>query len=259
MRSIAILFCLGIIAPATAQESGSIEAYRQRVRIQNAAIDQQIRQREYAERWQKAKKLFADGTKPTATGPRDASTCLDFKNLQDGQIGRMDCRIVEVLSVIDGDELLFMPSSGDTPVHLKGLSTQGLVDDQEIVILGTMLVHGTYTYDMVNGGQAKVRTVRPLSPEEESKIRDEQARRLELAQKEVEEKLYRTWISEDGKFSIEAKFIEFKGGKVQLQRRDGKVIGVSPSKLSREDREHYRAIVKEKKDPMRGTPFQEPR
>ena len=38
---------------------------------------------------------------------------------------------------------------------------------------------------------------------------------------------FRTWTDATGKYTVEAKFLEIKLGKVKLQRRNGKVIEIS--------------------------------
>ena len=47
---------------------------------------------------------------------------------------------------------------------------------------------------------------------------------------------FRTWTDATGKYTVEAKFLEIKLGKVKLQRRNGKVIEISLTRLSRADR-----------------------
>lgn len=46
---------------------------------------------------------------------------------------------------------------------------------------------------------------------------------------------YRTWTDSTGRFKVEAKFVEFVGGKVRLLTRDGKTLNLPLEKLSTED------------------------
>ena len=59
----------------------------------------------------------------------------------------------------------------------------------------------------------------------------------------------RKWTSSDGKFSVEA-----KNGNVRLNRRDGKIITVPVSKLSKADRDHLSSIAKPEKKPEADKP-----
>ncbi len=47
--------------------------------------------------------------------------------------------------------------------------------------------------------------------------------------------VFRVWFSRDRKFSIEAKFLEIKNGKLVLEKRDGTTIEVDPAGLCDED------------------------
>jgi hypothetical protein len=45
----------------------------------------------------------------------------------------------------------------------------------------------------------------------------------------------KTWRDATGKFSVEAEFVDFKDGKVQLKKKDGTVISIAKERLSKED------------------------
>ena len=59
----------------------------------------------------------------------------------------------------------------------------------------------------------------------------------------------RKWTSSSGKFTVEAKLVEVKDGNVQLKRRDGKIITVPVSKLSKADRDYLSSLAEAKKKP----------
>lgn len=63
-----------------------------------------------------------------------------------------------------------------------------------------------------------------------------------------EEAKYRTWTDNTGQHHVEAKFVEFKGGKVRLEKRDGKIVEMSPNRLSDDDVKWYREEMKRSKD-----------
>jgi len=49
---------------------------------------------------------------------------------------------------------------------------------------------------------------------------------------------YRVWYSSDRSFSVEAKLQQFKNGKAVLEKRDGSVVEVDPTRLCPEDNEY---------------------
>lgn len=59
---------------------------------------------------------------------------------------------------------------------------------------------------------------------------------------------WRTWKTKDGKFSVEARFIEFKNSKVWLEKRDGQEIAVSMHVLCDEDQQYIRFELKRRKE-----------
>jgi len=63
----------------------------------------------------------------------------------------------------------------------------------------------------------------------------EQARAADR-QREIEASRHRTWTSNDGKFSTDAKFLKFENSKVHLEKPDGEIIQVSLTQLTKEDR-----------------------
>jgi outer membrane protein assembly factor BamB len=54
---------------------------------------------------------------------------------------------------------------------------------------------------------------------------------------------YRKWTDKSGKFSVQAKFVEFTGGRVVLEREDGSKVRVSMQQLSDGDRQFVRAAL----------------
>ena len=63
-----------------------------------------------------------------------------------------------------------------------------------------------------------------------------------------EDNKYRTWTDNTGQHQVEAKFLEFKAGKVSLERRDGKIIEMSPNRLSDDDVNWYREELKRRQE-----------
>ncbi len=69
----------------------------------------------------------------------------------------------------------------------------------------------------------------------------------------------RTWTSRDGKFSIDATLVDFKGGQVTLKKDDGSTINVPLSKLSAKDRQYIKKQYPagKKKTPQAGNDLRE--
>ena len=57
---------------------------------------------------------------------------------------------------------------------------------------------------------------------------------------EPQDERWRVWRSADGRFSVEARYIDALVGIVTLERRDGTRIEVNIDALSEEDREYVR-------------------
>ena len=57
----------------------------------------------------------------------------------------------------------------------------------------------------------------------------------------------RTWTDASGKFKIEAEFIEVSDGRARLKTADGKIVGLPLAKLSKQDRQYLRDLMRERK------------
>ena len=111
-----------------------------------------------------------------------------------------------------------------------------------------MEVTRTETYNTAAGGTNTVFVVEPFDRERlvqilatASEAADEQAAaetKAEREQQEAEEaKLWRTWTSGNGQFTVEAKLLSLAVGKAELEKRDGTAVDVELDILSPEDRE----------------------
>lgn len=63
----------------------------------------------------------------------------------------------------------------------------------------------------------------------------------------------RTWKSKNGKYEVEAEFVQFKSGKVHLKKEDGEMVAVSMSALSSADQKWVRDELQRRK-PVKTTP-----
>ncbi len=71
------------------------------------------------------------------------------------------------------------------------------------------------------------------------------------AEAEIREEI-RTWKTASGKSKIEARFIELAGGKVRLEREDGRTVRIALNKLSSADKRYVKQINEEKADSSAG-------
>ena len=194
--------------------------------------------------WNIAKKITL--LKELPDGPKSQGQCLQFANLKNGDTGFFSYWSPKVISVIDEDEMLVgLSNASIPPMCVTGFPTADFVDGDLVKIVGLIEVAGTFEYKTVLGAKRKVYRVKLVTPEREKELQREK----ELAEKERKEAereaSFRTWTSADGKFTVEARFVEFKDGKVCLEKRDESLIEVSPVVLSRSDRDHYREIIKQ--------------
>ena len=160
---------------------------------------------------------------------------------------------------------------------LKGFSTKGVVDDDNVTIPWVVDVTGTKKYTTSAGTQSTVLLIEPhqqtdkeRKAEEEQRKADEQAAQKQqqaaeeaakkerqakedAAQKRQKEKqaeldrnaaaekaLWRVWTDASGTHTMEARFKSMIGDQVKLLKRDGTQISVPLEKLSEEDREWIR-------------------
>lgn len=227
--------------------AGSAEDYRLRAQMRQAAIEHEIAARERLEKWQSTTKLKLPSLAVVPNKPHSQDECLNLANLGEGDTGYIDYFLFEVLEIVGPKEVFLVVDKANVmPICLKGYLTEGFATGQSVVIAGLIEVKGTTTYVNTQGARVTIRNIWFVSPEREAQINDERKVQAELERLAAEEKLYRTWTSADGKYTVDAKFIKFKNGKVHLQNRDGKVVEVSPNKLSKEDRSYYRDLLKYK-------------
>jgi hypothetical protein len=64
----------------------------------------------------------------------------------------------------------------------------------------------------------------------------------------------RTWTDSSGKYTVQAEFVSFENGQVELRKRDGNVISIALSVLCPADRQHVqdRSGIKYENKPMSG-------
>ncbi|MCH8043368.1 MAG: hypothetical protein IID44_06575 [Planctomycetes bacterium] len=67
----------------------------------------------------------------------------------------------------------------------------------------------------------------------------------------------RKWTDNTGKFSVEAELVEAKDGNVRLKRKDGKIMTVPVSRLSKADRDYLAFIAEAKKKSEAAKPTRE--
>ncbi|MDZ4656480.1 MAG: SHD1 domain-containing protein [Bythopirellula sp.] len=233
-----------------AVEAGSVEAHVQRVRAQNQAMEIEIAARERLEKWHTTKKLKLTQFDEDPIEPHRLQECLDPEKFIDGDVGSLDYFMFEVFDIVGPQEVfLILPESESPPICLKDCPTKGLVNEQLVVLIGLVEVKGTKSYIDTEGGSNTIRVVRFITAERKAAIDKQLADQIAAERDVAEELLYRIWTSSKGNHTIEAKFVKFEKGKVHLQKRDGSVIGLAPKKLSKEDRDFYRELIKMQNDP----------
>lgn len=187
------------------------------------------------------------------------------RRLEVGDIGRLVAGRAKILQVIDKSNAIAetewytltrrartLQGGGQTvdtvnqerneTVWLKLPTTRGMRDGRIHETEQVFDVIGTHTYQTAAGSN----TVLVLEALEatDGEIESAIAALAAVEEKKAEELLWRTWSSADGKFRVDAKFVGFIDGKVQIEKRDGRKVNVSSSQLSKEDQAYFRAELK---------------
>lgn len=183
---------------------------------------------------------------------------IDAFALRVGDIGWLDYgdhvvgvapRTFRVVQVLNAEQMLIR--TGKRLTLVRGLPTAEIDDGSDVTISKVMHVVGNATYRTAAGGTNTVLVAEPFdhatlmkvisaAAAAEKRIASEQA----AAEKEQQ---FRTWVSRDGRFTVEARLVSFAGGKATLERRDGKQIDVSPALLSPADNSYIRDELRRRK------------
>lgn len=211
MRSISViclLFALGSAVSAQRLLTGSADARMQ-------ALEERAN-------WNAAKKISL--AKVEQAGPRPGA----LREHHDKQIGHIEQWDYSVLQIIDANNMLLVVGRQE-PIWLEGYPTKEFADGDQVRVLGDVLIDGKKKYMTPLGVKKTVWRFQLLTDE----------MRKEMS--------FREWKSANGKYSTEAVFLDFRDGKVVLEKRDGKTVSMRPEALSREDIQHYRAVLKERR------------
>lgn len=222
------------VESGSAAAAAQVEAYRRRLE-------------EAKEAWRTSKKITL--LDKVSDEPQSQSGSLQVDELDNDSVGYLEYWQFEVLQVVGPSDLILMMNNPRIPpIWIAGYPTEGLVDGDQVRVVGLVKVDGTKSYTTVTGAKKTVRVVRLVPAKEMAAMAAAKKKAEEKAARAAEEKLFRTWSSPDGKFTVEAKFVDFASGKVHLERRDGVAIKVSPTQLSDADQEHFREILKSRRE-----------
>lgn len=190
---------------------------------------------------------------------------------KEGDQGYLRSLSFSVVQVVDGaNAIVSVKSDGGVnesngTIFWLSTPTKGMVDDMRIQIIDPVKVVGTKKYDTVSGSSSTIWKLETLSGDDLKKYKDQEASRSEKANREnkdrmakeqkdrekaIEDQEYRTFKSADGKFSVEAKFVEMKvnpktGTDIKLiKREDKKEVVVRSTVLSESDMKWIREKVK---------------
>ena len=220
---------------------------------------------------QREKIWSSSGSLRPATGrtrPSYNTARLYVRELTVGQVGDLkdhgESVQFKVISVVDGSNLLaeydatidygggFRPDGTISRIGkehhyvdfwLKGFSTKGIVDGDDVKIPWVVKVTGTQKYNghtvlliepyikTEKEQQAEAAAAQRLREEKQSRAKAEVERRA------ADEKArWRVWTDASGAHTVEARFKWVVGDEVKLAKRDGSEISIPLEKLSEEDR-----------------------
>ena len=181
---------------------------------------------------------------------------LATKDSADFQVGDWGytSHMFSVLSVVSATEFLAVPrekieseSRGFSVILIRGLPTDKLSDDEEVIIAQPFAIQETYDYETVGGGKKTVLVL------DHKKFND----MLKEQQEAAEQAMIRSWVI-DGK-EVVAKFIETAKSNAKLEvQSDGTTIEVAVSTLSKEDQKWIRDEMKKRKKQSKVPPLNRP-
>jgi len=193
--------------------------------------------------WGKSKKLsLYDKDRPE---PRPQRDCLSPRELDDNSIGYLDYWESKVLQIVSPtDSLLMLGNLSNPPVMLTEYPTKGLVDGDKVRIVGLIEVTGTKPYS--TGSQTTLRTIRLVTNERKAELVAHSAAKKKAEDVAAEAARIRIWTDDTGSHKFEGTFLTFKNNKARLERKDGKIIEVPMSRLSKKDQQWIRDDLREK-------------
>lgn len=113
---------------------------------------------------------------------------------------------------------------------------------KEVTGAEALAVTGTTTYNTAGGGTKTVFVVEPLSKEGFDELVAKEREAAEAA-------LFRTWTDDTGTYQVVAQFLEFRGGRVHLERKDNhETIDLPMSRFSKQDQEWIRDELKRRRE-----------
>jgi hypothetical protein len=146
---------------------------------------------------------------------------LGLLSYPDGTVGAQPATFT-VLQVLGPTEMLL--KTGQKATLVRGLPTDGLVDDGSVTIRQVLRVSKTERYTTTDGA---TNTVFVLEPHDTSQ--------LDHWLPQLQKTRWRRWTDATGKFSIEARAVDFQDDTVTLRKLDDSEVQLPFSKLSKED------------------------
>ncbi len=146
---------------------------------------------------------------------------LNLNSLNEGDVGRLAFDNGKVLQVLGKTEALI--SFGDKLLWLQEYPADKLSDGEDVVVRGLVRIGETKTYKTSTSSNT-VFTFRLLTAKEQT------------------DHDYPTWTSKTGS-KVQAKFVRYGGGKVQLLKPDGKKLFVALRDFANEDADRLRKII----------------
>ena len=218
-----------------AQRADSAAGYSQRAAVLAPLNGQKEAERKFLSNFRDATKIKLPETE-VPESPHDVSACLPAKRLEDQSMGYLDWWPLTVLWIAGPRDALLQFKADAPDIWLTDYPTKGLVDGQEVRLIGHVVIDGTRVYVANGGRRITVRAVRLatlMEVEEHHETTQADSKKSREASKRPQ---YRTWTDKNGKYSVAAAFVGFKNGKVRLKRGE-KSIDVPMSKLSKADQE----------------------
>lgn len=227
-----VVFSASLCFGQSASDIDAIARHRQRLNDAQTA-------------WRDSAKISL--TKEIPERPKGQGECADVRKLQDKSVVYLEYWEFKVRQVVGKNEMIVGMDNPDIPpIWLSDYATDGFVDGQTIRFVGPVAVDGTKEYKTVLGASKTVRVVKMLTAAQQKAIEDEKVRAKNM-------RMMRTWTSASGKFTVEARFVNYGKGVVVLAKEDDTEIEVKATELSGADRKYYRNLLRERKNAERAS------
>lgn len=216
--------------------------------LQNKLIAQQYPFDSPRADWLAAKKIGVVDLRYPKQLMKHVPASLTVHQLNEKSVGFLD-RYTFGVQIADEANLILIPNKldlnePDMPrLWLSNYPTTSLVDTDQVAIVGAIRVTGNRSYESV-AGQRTIRKIEFLPKADSENLVQRYVDELEAFEKSKDDALFFKLKSKAGT-EIEAKFIKFQDGLVELKARDGRTLKLALSVFADQTAFELKKLIKE--------------